>query len=419
MEWFNAFMNGLPAVVQALLLLILALAAASICSGIAKNIVARFFKKNEDKTPEDVKLTSADTIELAGKLVYAVVFFLFLPGALDKLGMNSVTSPITTTVTKFLSILPNIIAAIILIGFGSFLAKLSSQIIHSLLKRTKLDELQQKAKIQAKEGSAFSDIISKAVYALILVVFVIAGVQVLGITAISEPATAMVWSVFNFIPGLFAAIILISFGIFLANLVGGLLESILSGTGIDRFSRDTYQNGDEKAMPASKIISSAVVVVIDIIFVVSGVKILGIEVLTNVGNVIIQYMPSVLAACLVLLVAWAVASWAQMAIVRTYPKASGMALLARIVIMVLASFMAISQLGISAAIIETLFKWMCIAFAAAFALAFGIGGKNWAADRLDKLQKKADEQLMSSLNEINAADKKEDRKEDRKSFGKK
>ena len=393
MDWIYNFFDAIPKVVWAVLLLIVAWIAASICRNIVKKLLKRFFDKNSATTPLEVKASSGNTIDIIGNLVFAVIFFLFLPGALDQLGMYSVTEPITSTVAKFLGFVPNIIAAIILIAFGVFLAKLIAQIVNTLLKKTKFDTLQEKVNITPKEGSAFSDIVSKIVYALILVVFVVAGVQVLGISSISEPATEMVGVIFNFIPALFAAIILIVFGVFLGRITGGLVQSILAGTGIDKFSKETYQNGNDNATPASKIISSVVTVVIDIIFVVAGVKVLGIDVLTEVGNVIIGYMPSVLAACLILLAAWAASIWVEKAIKKVYPNASSIALGTRIVIMVLAGFMAVSQLGISEDIIKVLFTCICVAVAAAFALAFGLGGKDWAKKKLDDVSENAGKQF--------------------------
>ena len=393
MDW-SGFVNAVPTVVQAVILLIVAWIVAAICRSIVRGILGKFLKTKMKSAPEEATKSSGDTISMLGNLVFAIVFFLFLPGALEKLGLNSVTAPLTSMATRFLNFLPNIIAAIILVAFGIFFAKLASQILDKGLKKTKLDSLQEKCRITPKKGSEFSDIISKIVYTLILIVFVVGAVQVLHIPAISSPATSMVTEIFNFIPLLFASIILIAFGVFLANLVGGLVQSILAGTGIDQFSKDTYQNGNEKAVPASKIVGDIVNVVIDIIFFVSGIKILRIDVLTNVGNAIIGYMPSVLAACLVLLAAWAAASWIEKSILKTYPNASGLALSAKVGVMVLAGFMAISQLGISKSIIDTLFMWLCIAAAAAFAISFGIGGKDWAKKKLDQISKTTEDQLQ-------------------------
>ncbi|MCR5774039.1 MAG: mechanosensitive ion channel [Lachnospiraceae bacterium] len=393
MEPGYTFFDYIPKVIWAVILLIIAWVVASVCRSIVKKMLKKFFDKNQKNTPLEVQAKSMGTVDLVGNLVFAVIFFLFLPGALEQLGMYSVIEPISATIGQFLNFIPNIVACIILIAFGSFLSKLVAQIVNTLLKKTKLDSLQEKAHINPGEGMSFSDIISKLVYAMILVVFVIAGIQVLGIAAISEPATAMVGQIFAFVPALFAAIILIAFGIFLGRLTGGIVQSILAGTGIDKFSKDTYQNGSENAAPASKIISNVVTVVIDIVFVVAGVKVLGIEVLTDVGNMVIGYMPSVLAACLILLAAWAASLWVQKAIIKVYPGAASVAFGARVVIVVLASFMAINQLGISQDIIKVLFTCICVAAGAAFAIAFGVGGKDWAKKKLDDISKNTEDQF--------------------------
>ena len=391
----GAFFRGFfgNPVVQAILLLLLAWIVAVIARAIVRKILSGYAARKAPSAPEEVRAISGDTIRIIGNIVFAVVFLLFLPGALEKLGLSSVTAPLTGLASKFINFLPNLIAAIILIAFGFFLAKLASQLLSKLLKKTKLDSFQAHCGIQPRAGSEFSDIIAKIAYALILIIFVVAGIQVLNISAISNPATEMVSTIFRFIPLLFAAIILIAFGIFLGNLIGNLVRSILGGTGLDNISASTYQTKFPKAAPLSRIIGYIVTAVIDIIFVVAGIKILGIEVLSDVGGAIIGYLPSLLAACIVLVAAWAASSWIQKLITKSYPKAGTLALLVKVLIMVLAGFMAISQLGISKDITDTLFKWICIGGAAAFALAFGLGGRDWAKARLEKFSGSIDEQL--------------------------
>ena len=157
----------------------------------------------------EIKNSYSETVTLAGNITFAVTFFLFLPSALEKLGIESATSPISSVVSRFLGFLPNLIAAFILIAFGAFLAKLLSRILEKALKATALDSLQKRGNPDNKAGYEFSGIISKIVYALILLVFVVAGIQALGISAISVPATEVVSMIFNYIPLLFVAIILI------------------------------------------------------------------------------------------------------------------------------------------------------------------------------------------------------------------
>ena len=399
MDWVSNFANpligGLPGVIQAVILLLVAwIIAAALRAALKKHLRWAFGKRSKEVEVDPT--TYDETTDLLGNILFAVVFILFLPGAFERLGMTSVSAPLTSMVTIFLNFLPNIIAAIIIIAFGAFLSKLAKQLVVKALQKTKLDTLQEKCGIEAKQGSGFSDIIGAIIYALVMIVFVVAATQVLNIPSISDPATSMVSQIFNVIPSVFVAIVLVAFGIFLASLVGNLLETVLSGTGLDQWSRGFMpheEGSDEQAVSVSHVINVIVKVVIDIIFVVAAIQILNIQVLTNVGTAIIGYMPAVLAAVLVLVVAWIGGNAAEKAILKSNPKASGVAFATKAAVIALAVFMALSQLGIAEKIINVLFLVMVASVGIAFAISFGIGGRDWAKSTLENISKSAEDQL--------------------------
>lgn len=390
---FGNFFNSLSAVVQAVILLLLAWIAASIVRAVVKKLITGLMKKKDTKGVINQD-TSKSTIDLIGNLVYAIVFCLFLPGALDKLGMTSVSGPIMSMVSTFLNYLPNIIAAVIVVAFGAFLAKLVMQIVASVLKKTQLDSLQEKCGIEKGEDNGFSDIIAKIVYAFIIVIFVIAAIQILNISAISEPAVAMVAQIFDIIPKIFAAAILIAFGAFLAKLLDKLVRSFLAGTGLDKFCEEFIPVSEGKEpVKVSEIIAMVVRIIIDIIFIVSGVKVLGIEVLSNIGSAVIGYLPAILSAIIIFAIAWIIADKVGKLIIKNNEKATGLAMAAKSGIIILATFMALSQLGVASGIINTLFFVAVASVGIAFAIAFGNGGKEWAKDKLDEISKNTEDQI--------------------------
>ena len=91
-NFFNPLIGGLPIVIQALILLLLALIAASVARAVVKKIMnsvlARRIKNDEELV---TKKDTADLSNLVGNIVYAIVFLLFLPGPLDKLGLPRYT----------------------------------------------------------------------------------------------------------------------------------------------------------------------------------------------------------------------------------------------------------------------------------------------------------------------------------------
>ena len=382
------FLRSLTNPLVAILLLVVAFIAA----GIAKKLVVKLLKavkaeKLLNKLGADEKVADS-AITFVGKLVYFVVFLLFLPSALNRLGMSSVSAPITNLVDKFLAFVPSLVAAIIIIVVGLFVAKLVRDLLASVLKAVKVDALQEKAGIKASENASFSNIIANVVYGLIVLVVITTGLDQLKIPAISNPANDIVASIFAIIPSVLAAIVIIAAGVFIAKLVAKLLEGLLAGVGTDSLLEKI--TGSAKKVSLSKVISEVVKYVLVIIFLVQGINVLNLPVLTSIGAAVLNYLPAVLTAVIILAIGMFAANTAEAAIVKKFPNAKGAALAAKVVIYVFVAFVCLSQLGVAIAMVEKTFVLIIAAVCVAFAVAFGIGGRNFAANMLAKLEKKID-----------------------------
>ncbi len=412
------FFGGVSSAIQAALLLIVGLVAAAIARFVVKKILLKVFDRNAKKHLAEKKNTEGDAVaeeeenvkrgifaglmenktqlaSIIGNLVFAIVFLLFLPGALDKLGVDSVASPISGMARKFVEFIPRIIAAIIILVFGYFLSKLVRDILKVILQKTRIDSLQSKLGIRSGKNSAsFSGIISNIVFALLMIIFVIAALQALQLHSISDPASRMLEKVFTYLPLLFAALIVIVIGIFIANIIGALLENVIKGTGFDQKIGEIMPKNKEgdPAIAFSKLLGIIVKVVIIIFFVVAGLRIMNIEVLTNIGTTIIAYMPNILAAIIVFLIAWFVADKLSKIILKASPDSEGFAKGVKAVVYIIAAFMILSQLHIASNIVHILFTALVIGLAAAFAIAFGVGGRHWASRKLEVLDENIEKQ---------------------------
>lgn len=383
---WNSFFQALPSVISAVLLLLLALIVASI----AKNIIVRGLRKiNADKFTDKLGIADEKTgssVDFLGKLVFFIVFLLFLPGVLDKLGMQNVSTPIAAMVSQFLNFVPNILAAAIILLVGIFIANIIRQLLTPILKRFNVDKIQEKAGIKASEGATISSVIAYIIYVFILIPVIIAALKVLNISAISDPAISMLNKILLFLPNIFVAIAIIVVGIYIAKIVGNLSTSILSGIGTDAFIQKIPQNESSKLhdFSLSKIIGEAIKYVIILLFVVEAINIINLEVLQFVGKSIISYLPFVISAIIILVAALLLAIWAEGLIKKSFPDAKLSALVVKYVIIILAVFMVLNQLGIAATIVNAAFIIILGAVAVAFAIAFGIGGREFAANILKK-----------------------------------
>lgn len=384
---FHNVYTSVSSFLWAVILLIIAFVVAKIVKGLVTKLLNAVHAEKYLSKLGIKDVSTGSEIEFVAKLAYFVTFLLFLPAVLDKLGMQSVSAPITGMVNRFLGFIPNLVGAAIIVGLGVFLAKLVRQLLLSVLRAVKVDELQKKFGIEATEKTAFSTLIANIIYALLLLVILTSALDELGIAAISSPAKVIVASIFSIFPNVLAAIAIVAVGVFIAQLVAKLLESLLAGVGADALLDKISPNSGKKIV-LSKTIGTVVKIVLIVIFLVQGINVLNLEVLTVIGSAVIAYLPKVLAAVIILAIGLFAANAVQGALEKKFPAAKGAILAAKIAIYVLVAFMCLSQLGIATKIVETAFVLFIAAACVAFALAFGLGGKKFAGHVLTALEEK-------------------------------
>ena len=387
MDFIYSLLGMIPNIVFAILLLVVAFIAAKIVKSLVLKLL-KAVKAESFLNKLGVKDTATNSsVEFVAKLAYFVTFLLFLPGVLDKLGMQSVSSPITGMVNDFLAFIPKLVAAGIIIAVGMFIANIVKELLVPVLKAIKVDTLQEKAGIEASGNTAFSNIIANVIYGVILLVVITSALDQLGIAAISEPASAIVSSIFAMIPNVLGAIVIIAIGVIIAKLVAKLLENLLAGVGADTLI-EKVTGTPAKKFVLSKVISAVVKYVLVIVFLVQGINVLNLPVLTEIGGAIIGYMPAALSAVIIVTIGLFAGNTAEAVIVKKFPEAKMCALVAKVAIYVLTAFLCLSQLGVASAIVETTFILIIAAVCVAVAIAFGVGGRTFAANTLEKLEKK-------------------------------
>lgn len=125
-----------------------------------------------------------------------------------------------TLISQFVSFVPRLIGCIVILLIGYLVAKLTSTVIKKLLGQVGFDKIGDKLNDisivkQLKTEIKLSEIVAKVIYYFILLVFLTAATETLGVDAI----TSMVLSIVNFIPQLIAAAIMLQIGIMLADAI--------------------------------------------------------------------------------------------------------------------------------------------------------------------------------------------------------
>lgn len=210
---------------------------------------------------------------------------------------------------------------------------------------------------------------------------------------------------FEWLPALIGALVILVIGYIVAKIVQKVVGRVLQSAGLDR----TLQKGQvgtfikKVTSSPSKLMGRIVFWFIMLGTISLAVSVLGIEALTNFVAAIYAYLPNVLAAFLIFLVASAIAAGIATLVTKVMGE-TGLgkivATVAPILVMTIATFMILEQLKIAHDIVVTTYTLLLGAIALASALAFGLGGREVAGRMLESAYEKGQankEQIKQDL----------------------
>ena len=204
----------------------------------------------------------------------------------------------------------------------------------------------------------------------------------------------------NFIPLLVGAIIIFIIGWFVSVGVGKLITEILKKIKFNQvFDRGGWKNALEKAeikVDPSGFIGAIVKWILVIVFLLAAVEILGLVQFADFLKSVLAYLPNVIVAALIFVVTVIVVDIVEKivrAAVESVKVGYG-AMVSAIVkwsIWIFAILAILHQLGIARPFMETLFTGLIAMLVISLGIAFGLGGKDVAAEILHDLRKKLKE----------------------------
>jgi hypothetical protein len=214
---------------------------------------------------------------------------------------------------------------------------------------------------------------------------------------ITEPIRQMLTRILAYIPVLAGVLLILIVGWLIAKAIRGLIDWLLKIVRFDTLAdkagiSEVLRKGDLK-VTAREVVSGIVYWLIIIMVLVMAVDALGLPKASDVLVSLFAYVPNVIAALLVLVVAMFLASFVS-GIVRTaagnanMPKPDILAGVSRWAIIIFAVTIALEQLGIAPLLVSATFNIILGGIVLALALAFGLGGKDAAAKYIEELKKR-------------------------------
>ena len=319
----------------------------------------------------------------AGAILYWLIILLFLPAILGALKLEGLLDPVKNMVDQILGMMPNVIGAIVIGLVGWFVAKILNALVANLLAAIGFDGLTEKVGLPP-------DVRPSAVIGLIVAVFVfvpalIAALNTLQIDAISVPATEMLSKFMIAIPGIFAAIVILTAAYFLGRFLSGLSASLLHGFGVDELpQRLGMAQISAGGFKLSDLAGTLVTIFVVLFAIVEASSLLGFEQVRELVTTLIEFAAQILLGSVILVVGMWLANIAHQGIIRTSGQnAELLANIARIAIIGLILAMGLRAMGIADDIVNLGFSFVLGAVAVAIALAFGLGGREAAGRQME------------------------------------
>ncbi len=193
----------------------------------------------------------------------------------------------------------------------------------------------------------------------------------------------------GFIPNLLGCLVILFVGYLVARLVKVVVAKLLSAVGLDRAlsgsQAGTYVERLSPGAQPSRLVATVTFWFIFIYAIAAAIGALKIPTLTNFMGNVQNYLPNVVAAVLILVLGAAIAGAVDGLVRRGVgDTAAGRIVraVAPAVILAIVLFMVLNQLKIASAIVTTTYIALIGMLAAAGALAFGLGGREVAAEMM-------------------------------------
>ena len=206
-------------------------------------------------------------------------------------------------------------------------------------------------------------------------------------------------SFFNFVPNLIAFLVILVVGYFVAKIIKGIVRKALEKLGVDRALHDSdagryVERLTPDASPANGI-SRLVFYIIFLFVLVAAIGALKIPAVTAFMNQVLAYLPNVIAAIGIFVIAAAIAGAVAGGVAKIMgdtPTGKIVASAVPAFVITIAFFMILEQLQIAPEIVRIAFAATIGALALGLALAFGLGGRPVAQRMLEDAYQKGQEQ---------------------------
>ncbi len=316
-------------------------------------------------------------------VLFWLVILLFMPSILAAFELRGLLEPVQGMLGKLLDMVPNVFGAAVIGFVGWLVAKVLRGLVTNLLAAAGADKMG--SQIGLAEAVKLSRLAGTIVFILVFVPTLIAALDALKVEAISRPATEMLERLLAAVPNLVAAALILVVTWYVAKFAADLLSRLLAGMGLDtvpeRLGMSNIFAGTFKPSTLTRWLALFFAMLFATVEAANRLEFTQVR---DLVSTFIKFGGEILLGGVILVIGFWLAGLAHDAIRRAVGEGrSGLAQLVRVAILGLVIAMGLRAMGIADDIVNLAFGLTLGAVAIAFALSFGLGGREAAGRQME------------------------------------
>lgn len=401
----DTVVQALPLVGKAIIILLVAYFGGTLLGRLVTKAFGFLDTRFAELSSDAEKVAAAEVkpfSRTAGDVVFWLIMMAGLAGAFDALRITPIAEPLNNALDRVVGVLPNIGFAALILLAGYVIGRVLRVVIHNLLSSLGLNRLIDKLGL----GKLFGESKPSAVAGLLVMAFVmfqasVAALNQLGLVTLSGPLTEMMARFWVVLPNLAVSVLVVAAGVVIGRIIRNVVAATLRNLGFDRLVArlgiSTISARPDKLGEPSELAGFLVHGAIVILATAQACENLQLHTWAVYLNAFLGYaIKNVLVAGVVVAIGVAIGNYVRdlIAARSVDPLDNRNRMLgefARYTVLVFAVTMAIQQLEVAENFVLLAFGLLFGGLCLAFALAFGLGGREAASEIIRKSVRKVEE----------------------------